>query len=219
MSLSLLFPLFLITHLLCHATHIIPLLLTSLLVASASHSLINIFLCHIHYVRFVITSYLKLSLYKFISCSSLITIHRLQTGMRGAFGKPNGIVARVKIGQVIFSVRCKDNVSQHVIEATRRAAFKFPGRQKIVVCDLSLLPSPSLLPFPYLPPISSSPSPYLFDIRSPRSGDSPSSTANNTPLSARRVASSPMVPTAACSTITELSPATPSLCPRKEQGP
>jgi large subunit ribosomal protein L10e len=58
---------------------------------------------------------------------------RLQTGMRGAFGKPNGIVARVKIGQVIFSVRCKDNVSQHVIEATRRAAFKFPGRQKIVI--------------------------------------------------------------------------------------
>jgi len=67
---------------------------------------------------------------KMLSCAGA---DRLQTGMRGAFGKPNGIVARVKIGQIIFSVRCKDNVSQHVIEATRRAAFKFPGKQKIVI--------------------------------------------------------------------------------------
>jgi len=67
---------------------------------------------------------------KMLSCAGA---DRLQTGMRGAFGKPNGTVARVKIGQIIFSVRCKDNVSQHVIEATRRASFKFPGQQKIVV--------------------------------------------------------------------------------------
>ena len=34
---------------------------------------------------------------------------RLQTGMRGAFGKPNGTVARVNIGQIIMSVRTRDS--------------------------------------------------------------------------------------------------------------
>lgn len=33
---------------------------------------------------------------------------RLQTGMRGAWGKPNGTVARVNIGQIIMSVRTRD---------------------------------------------------------------------------------------------------------------
>ncbi|MBN3282369.1 RL10 protein, partial [Polyodon spathula] len=51
---------------------------------------------------------------KMLSCAGA---DRLQTGMRGAFGKPLGTVARVRIGQVI--------------EALRRAKFKFPGRQKI----------------------------------------------------------------------------------------
>ncbi|KAK7833537.1 60s ribosomal protein l10 [Quercus suber] len=58
---------------------------------------------------------------------------RLQTGMRGAFGKPQGVCARVSIGQVLLSVRCKDSNSQHAQEALRRAKFKFPGRQKIIV--------------------------------------------------------------------------------------
>ncbi|KAI4590769.1 hypothetical protein MJG53_001818 [Ovis ammon polii x Ovis aries] len=57
--------------------------------------------------------------------------HRLQTGMRGAFGKPQGTVARVHIGQVIMSIRTKLQNKEHVIEALRRAKFKFPGRQKI----------------------------------------------------------------------------------------
>ncbi|MGH0134444.1 UNVERIFIED_CONTAM: hypothetical protein FKN15_013532 [Acipenser sinensis] len=56
---------------------------------------------------------------------------RLQTGMRGAFGKPLGTVARVRIGQVIMSVRTKAQNKEHIIEALRRAKFKFPGRQKI----------------------------------------------------------------------------------------
>ncbi|CAH2049789.1 unnamed protein product [Thlaspi arvense] len=58
---------------------------------------------------------------------------RLQTGMRGAFGKPQGTCARVAIGQVLLSVRCKDANSHHAQEALRRAKFKFPGRQKIIV--------------------------------------------------------------------------------------
>ncbi|KAB0362834.1 hypothetical protein FD754_006990 [Muntiacus muntjak] len=56
---------------------------------------------------------------------------RLQTGTRGAFGKPQGTVARVHIGQVIMSIRTKLQNKEHVIEALRRAKFKFPGRQKI----------------------------------------------------------------------------------------
>jgi len=51
--------------------------------------------------------------------------------MRHAFGKPSGRVARVEIGQVIMSVRCKDQHANVAIEALRRAKFKFPGRQKV----------------------------------------------------------------------------------------
>jgi large subunit ribosomal protein L10e len=58
---------------------------------------------------------------------------RLQTGMRGAWGKPYGTVARVNIGQVILSVRTKENNAPVVMEALRRARYKFPGRQKIIV--------------------------------------------------------------------------------------
>ncbi|CAI9300939.1 unnamed protein product [Lactuca saligna] len=67
---------------------------------------------------------------KMLSCAGA---DRLQTGMRGAFGKPQGVCARVSIGQVLLSVRCKDGNSQHAQEALRRAKFKFPGRQKIIV--------------------------------------------------------------------------------------
>uniref|UniRef100_T1J6Y0 Large ribosomal subunit protein uL16 n=1 Tax=Strigamia maritima TaxID=126957 RepID=T1J6Y0_STRMM len=67
---------------------------------------------------------------KMLSCAGA---DRLQTGMRGAFGKPQGTVARVRIGQPIMSVRAKEQHKSQVIEALRRAKFKFPGRQKIFV--------------------------------------------------------------------------------------
>lgn len=53
--------------------------------------------------------------------------------MRGAWGKPYGTVARVDIGQIILSIRCKDSNAQVIQEALRRARYKFPGRQKIIV--------------------------------------------------------------------------------------
>jgi ribosomal protein L10e len=43
---------------------------------------------------------------KMLSCAGA---DRLQTGMRGAWGKPNGSVARVNIGQIILSVRTRDS--------------------------------------------------------------------------------------------------------------
>lgn len=45
---------------------------------------------------------------KMLSCAGA---DRLQTGMRGAYGKPQGLVARVDIGDILFSMRIKDNVS------------------------------------------------------------------------------------------------------------
>ncbi|TIA93827.1 hypothetical protein E3P92_00690 [Wallemia ichthyophaga] len=58
---------------------------------------------------------------------------RLQQGMRHAWGKPYGTVARVQIGQVLISIRCQDRNAHVVKEALRRARYKFPGRQKIIV--------------------------------------------------------------------------------------
>lgn len=67
---------------------------------------------------------------KMLSCAGA---DRLQTGMRGAFGKPIGTVARVNIGQVLLSIRTKDANKLVVMEALRRCKFKFPGQQKIIV--------------------------------------------------------------------------------------
>jgi large subunit ribosomal protein L10e len=67
---------------------------------------------------------------KMLSCAGA---DRLQQGMRGAFGKPQGLVARVEIGQILISVRTRDSNKAVVIEALRRAKYKFPGRQRILV--------------------------------------------------------------------------------------
>ncbi len=67
---------------------------------------------------------------KMLSCAGA---DRLQTGMRGAFGKPQGTCARVEIGQILMSVRTKPNHVKTAQEALRRAKHKFPGRQFIVV--------------------------------------------------------------------------------------
>lgn len=61
---------------------------------------------------------------KMLSCAGA---DRLQTGMRGAWGKPYGTVARVNIGQILMSIRCKDVNRPIVLEALRRARYKFPG--------------------------------------------------------------------------------------------
>ena len=71
---------------------------------------------------------------KMLSCAGA---DRLQTGMRGAFGKPTGMVARVDVGQILFSVRSKAANERHLVEAFRRSKMKFPGRQAIYVsCKL-----------------------------------------------------------------------------------
>lgn len=69
---------------------------------------------------------------KMLSCAGA---DRLQTGMRGAFGKSYGKVARVKIGSILYSVRIKEGDVKKALEAFRRAKNKFAGRQKIVVSN------------------------------------------------------------------------------------
>ncbi|KAI8584856.1 ribosomal protein L10e/L16 [Geranomyces variabilis] len=69
---------------------------------------------------------------KMLSCAGA---DRLQQGMRGAWGKPQGLVARVHIGQVLLSIRTKDANKAIVTEALRRAKYKFPGMQKILVSN------------------------------------------------------------------------------------
>merc|ERR1711974_236011 len=65
---------------------------------------------------------------KMLSCAGA---DRLQTGMRGAYGKPNGLVSRINIGDPILSIRTKEANFEHAYEAFRRSKMKFPGRQKI----------------------------------------------------------------------------------------
>jgi len=84
------------------------------------------------HIRMRVHPFHVLRINKMLSCAGA---DRLQTGMRGAFGKPLGTVARVNIGQPIMSVRAKDQHKAQVIESLRRAKFKYPGRQKIYVSD------------------------------------------------------------------------------------
>eukprot|EP01121_Diplochlamys_sp_Union-15-3_P002673 TRINITY_DN123_c0_g1_i1.p1 TRINITY_DN123_c0_g1~~TRINITY_DN123_c0_g1_i1.p1 ORF type:complete len:214 (-),score=37.63 TRINITY_DN123_c0_g1_i1:30-671(-) len=84
------------------------------------------------HMRVRIHPYHVLRINKMLSCAGA---DRLQTGMRQAFGKPCGLVARVDINQIILSVRCKQPHVTAVVEALRRCKFKFPGQQKVVVSD------------------------------------------------------------------------------------
>merc|ERR1712173_476435 len=67
---------------------------------------------------------------KMLSCAGA---DRLQTGMRGAFGKPQGLCCRIQIGAPIMSLRTKKQHMAQAFEALRRSKMKFPGRQKIYV--------------------------------------------------------------------------------------
>lgn len=81
------------------------------------------------HLRVRVHPYHVLRINKMLSCAGA---DRLQTGMRGAFGKPFGLCARVAIGQILMSIRCRDTHAAVAEEALRRAKFKFPGRQKVV---------------------------------------------------------------------------------------
>merc|ERR1712187_525554 len=58
--------------------------------------------------------YHVLRINKMLSCAGA---DRLQTGMRGAYGKPQGLTARVDIGQILISIRTKPANLMHAKEA------------------------------------------------------------------------------------------------------
>merc|ERR1712151_319421 len=81
------------------------------------------------HMRIRVHPYHVLRINKMLSCAGA---DRLQTGMRGAYGKPYGLCARVDIGQIMISIRCKQNVVPVAAEALRRAMYKFPARQRVM---------------------------------------------------------------------------------------
>ena len=82
------------------------------------------------HLRVRVHPYNVLRINKMLSCAGA---DRLQTGMRGAFGKPTGLTARVEGGQVVLSVRSKEPNLKYMLEAMRRAKMKFPGQQAVYV--------------------------------------------------------------------------------------
>lgn len=67
---------------------------------------------------------------KMLTCAGA---DRLQTGMRGSFGKPYGRAARIFVGKHIINIRTKENFVNDAKEALRRAKNKLPGNQHIQV--------------------------------------------------------------------------------------
>lgn len=67
---------------------------------------------------------------KMLSCAGA---DRLQTGMRGSFGKPLCTAARVSYGKILLSIRSTDARLKIVLEALRRAKDKIAGAQKVVI--------------------------------------------------------------------------------------
>ncbi|OIR57420.1 MAG: 60S ribosomal protein L10 [Amphiamblys sp. WSBS2006] len=69
---------------------------------------------------------------KMLSCAGA---DRLQTGMRGSFGKPLCTAARVGFGQTLMCVRIVEENKKVALEAFRRAKNKIAGKQKIFLSD------------------------------------------------------------------------------------
>lgn len=67
---------------------------------------------------------------KMLSCAGA---DRLQTGMRGSYGKPYGMAARVFIGDHLVNIRTKEQFVAVAQEALRRGKNKLPGKQLIQV--------------------------------------------------------------------------------------
>lgn len=84
------------------------------------------------HMRVNVHPYHVMRIHKMLTCAGA---DRLQTGMRGAFGKPYGLAARINFGQKIISIRTKDQYKAAACEALRRAKFKFPGKYNVEVSN------------------------------------------------------------------------------------
>lgn len=82
------------------------------------------------HIRVRLHPYNIIRINKMLTCAGA---DRLQTGMRGAYGKPYGLAARVTINQIMFSIRTTLKGEDHACEALRKCKAKFPGRQLVYV--------------------------------------------------------------------------------------
>ncbi|MEK6839638.1 MAG: ribosomal protein L16, partial [Nanoarchaeota archaeon] len=62
---------------------------------------------------------------------------RMQTGMQRAFGRPVGIAAQLKKGQILFTVHVEESAVQTAKDALHRAMPRLPGRYSIEVEKVS----------------------------------------------------------------------------------
>lgn len=65
---------------------------------------------------------------------------RMQSGMQRAFGKPVGLAARVKKGQVVFSVYLEESSIPAVRSALSKAKSRLPGTYSMEVIKPKSLP-------------------------------------------------------------------------------
>jgi len=86
-----------------------------------------------YHMRIRVHPWHVLRINKMLSCAGA---DRLQSGMRGAWGKSYGKACRVKIGTRLISIRCRLQHVKFALQALRRAKMKFPGRQKIAISRL-----------------------------------------------------------------------------------
>lgn len=127
---------------------------------------------------------------KMLSCAGA---DRLQTGMRGAWGKPNGTVARVNIGQIIMSVRTRDSSMCSLV---------------LLVWGVYADSLQTALPLSRPSAARSTSSPVAKRSSSPRTGASPPSVATSTSRRRLPAASRSMAPTSSSSATTATSPRT-----------
>ena len=79
------------------------------------------------HIRIRVHPFHVLRINKMLSCAGA---DRLQTGMRGAFGKPQGLVARVKIGQPLMSVRTYDKHKDKLMSSIKiKTRLPYPLKQ------------------------------------------------------------------------------------------
>jgi hypothetical protein len=146
---------------------------------------------------------------KMLSCAGA---DRLQTGMRGAWGKPNGTVARVNIGQILLSLRCRDSCKF----CSRSPQPKVIAHHTNNHLQRALTPS-------RLSAARSTSSPVARRSSSPRTGASLPSVVRSTSPSARRVASALTEPTFSSSVtrvpLSTTSVASPTPSPLKRRYP
>lgn len=67
---------------------------------------------------------------KMLSCAGA---DRLQSGMRGAFGKPYGRATRVDFDKILISIRTKEGNAKIAAEAMRRGKNKLPGKMTVKI--------------------------------------------------------------------------------------